>query len=43
MAKHTMKGFDSLLPYNTALSTFKGEKWTYPDSYIFPSLYGVPG
>ena len=32
MAKHTMKGFDSLLPYKSALSIFKGEKWTYPDS-----------
>ena len=36
MAKHIMKGFDSLLPYKSALSIFKGEKWVYPDSIQLP-------
>ena len=36
MAKHTMKGFDSLIQYNIALSIFKGEKWVYPNSIQLP-------
>jgi molybdopterin molybdotransferase len=31
MAKHIMKGFDSLLSYNDALSSFSNEIWKYPD------------
>jgi molybdopterin molybdotransferase len=30
MAKHTMKGFDSLLPYKEALSVFDSEQWHMP-------------
>ncbi|MCL4453731.1 molybdopterin molybdotransferase MoeA [Ferroplasma sp.] len=42
MAKHTMKGFDSLLSYKSALSIFKDEKWLYPDSIQLP-LINAPG
>ena len=36
MGKHTMKGFDSLLSYRDAISSFSTEKWELPGTVKIP-------